>query len=114
MLKGLDMSVQRFTEIVKAFGHAPPRETASLSAGHTRPYRPPPGPAVLRYCAFCGCDENDAWQLIAGRAGYICGDCVLRACEAIADGGNVVPPNRLQQCLAVWERVGTWLLAQKR
>jgi hypothetical protein len=107
------MAVQRCTEVVKAFRHAPPPRPEPRPA--RLPAYQPPGPAVLRYCAFCGRGEDETWQLVAGRGGHICGDCVLRACEAIADSkGRDVPPQLLRQWLHAWERVGAWLLAQNR
>jgi ClpX C4-type zinc finger len=106
------MALRAFGEALKEFRHSPP-PAPGPQPGIARACQPP-GRAALRYCAFCGCGEDESWQLIAGRAGHICGDCILRACEAIADSGSPVPPNRLRQCLAAWERVGTWLLRQRQ
>jgi hypothetical protein len=110
------MPMQRLSKVVSALRNAPPR-SAEPEADHPRP---PPSdapsvePVSVHHCSFCGGDENDTWQIVAGGAGYICGDCVFRACEAMAEGGSAIPSNRLRKCLVAWERVGTWLLAQRR
>jgi ClpX C4-type zinc finger len=108
------MRAQRFTEVVKTFRHAPPLAKVPPRSPRPGSFQPPRDPVGLRYCGFCGCAESDAWQMVAGRSAHICGDCVVRACEAIADGDSVIPPDQLRRCLGVWERFGAWLLAQRR
>ncbi|HEY0183907.1 MAG TPA: hypothetical protein VGC09_13960 [Rhodopila sp.] len=101
------MSDQRFTGVGKAVGHASRLEPGRPGLSQA------PAETGVWLCVLCGCGAGQAWQMVAGRSGQICCDCIPRACEAVMAGGTAVPPDRLREWLTAWERVGAWLLAQK-
>jgi hypothetical protein len=100
------MSERRLGGIVKDFRH---------SVSPTRPprSRPPQWASVgnvLRSCSFCGRGEDEVSHIVAGANAFICGGCIFRACDAMADSPAEIPPERINSWMSTWEHVGQWLL----